>query len=211
MRWRAPSGPPTASRLLATLLLLACAWGAARQALGDFIGLAPASRLERLQRGDVPATGAELAAIRAGLSRARWIDPSNPYLSEYLARTALLQAGARGTNSAARRDALGAALADYRQALLLRPNSGYLWAGEMLALDRLDRAGAPLPPQAAAALRSDLARAVRLAPWEKPVLDEVMEVGIPRAHSLDAAQRAALMLAAQHIVLLGIVANEQHP
>ena len=190
-------------RIAASLVLLLFAAWAGRQALGNFLQLAPADYIDRVLAGRAPALPAQLALARAQLERACRIDPGNPYAWEYLAQTALLVARQPHADvTAALRDAEN----DYRRALVLRPNSGYLQAGDMTSLYLLSRETALTAPQARR-MHDAMIAAVRMAPWEKQVLSQVMDVAIGERASLDAGQRAALQIAAQHLILLGGVAR----
>lgn len=190
-------------RIVASLILLLFAAWAGRQALGSFLQLAPADYIDRVLAGQAPALPAQLALARAQLERARSVDPDNPYVWEYLAQTALIVARQPHADVAA---ALRDAQDDYRRASALRPNSGYLKAGEMTSLYLLSRQTA-LTASQSRRMRDAMIAAVRMAPWEKQVLAQVMDVALGERAHLDPGQRAALQEAAQHLILLGGVAR----
>ncbi len=66
---------------------------------------------------------------------------------------------------------------------------------------------ATLTPAQAQRLRDTMIAAVRMAPWERQVLSQVMDVAIGEPSNLEPGQRAALQVAAQHLVLLCNVAR----
>jgi tetratricopeptide (TPR) repeat protein len=186
-------------RLLLSALLLGFAWVAGRQALGNYLALAPRAYLADAQLPGAKPAAADLDTAIAQLRRAGAVDPSDPDVAAGLGQARLLLAAqAAGAQRLARVDA---ALADYRRATVLRPNSPYLWAALMSALYARSRLQ-PLDHAQAAELAQALRRAVRLGPWEPDVLLEVISVGPAVYAGLDARARVALQLAAQHALAL---------
>ena len=190
-------------RLAASLILLLFAAWAGRQALGDFLQLAPANTIDRILASTQPLRAPELTQARAELVRAASVDPRNPYAWEYLAQSSLLAARLPQANVSS---VLLEAADEYHRAIGLRPNSGYLQAGEMTALYLLSRRQ-PLTEPQARRLRVAMIAAVRMAPWERQVLSQVLDVALGEGSNLNPGQRAALQVAAQHLMLLGSVAH----
>ena len=186
-------------RLLLSVLLLGIAWLAGRQALGNYLALAPLAYLHDAQLPGAKPARADLDAALVQLRRAGAVVPSDPDVAAGLGQARLLLAAhAAGAQRLALVDA---ALADYRRATVLRPNSPYLWSALMSALYARGRLQ-PLDHAQTAELAQALRRAVRLGPWEPDVLLEVVNVGPAVYAGLDARARAALQLAAQHALAL---------
>ena len=186
-------------RLLLSVLLLGLARLAGRQALGNYLALAPLAYLHDAQLPGAKPVRADLDVAVAQLRRAGAVDPGDPDIAAGLGQTRLLLAAQ--TTGAPRLALLDAALRDYRRATALRPNSPYLWAALMSTLYARARLQ-PLSPSQGAELAQALRRAVRLGPWEPDVLLEVVSVGPAVYAVLDASARAALQLAAQHALAL---------
>ena len=186
-------------RLLLSALLLGFAWVAGRQALGNYLALAPRAYLADAQLPGAKPAAADLGTAIAQLQRAGAVDPSDPDVAAGLGQARLLLAAQAA--GAQRLGLIDAALADYRRATTLRPNSPYLWAALMSALYARSRLQ-PLDHAQTAELAQALRRAVRLGPWEPDVLLEVVNVGPAVYAALDARARAALQLAAQHALAL---------
>ncbi|OIQ89963.1 hypothetical protein GALL_281560 [mine drainage metagenome] len=186
-------------RLLLSALLLGFAWIAGRQALGNYLALAPRAYLADAQLPGAKPAVPDLDTAIAQLQRAGAVDPTDPDVAAGLGQARLLLAAQ--AVGAQRLALLDAALADYRRATALRPNSPYLWAALMSALYTRGRLQ-PLDRAQAAELAQALRRAVRLGPWEPDVLLEVVSVGPAVYAKLDARSRAALQLAAQHALAL---------
>lgn len=186
-------------RLLASAVLVGFAWIAGRQALGGFLALAPSAYLADAQLPTARPRRADLEQAIAELRLAGAVDPRNPQVQAGLGQATLLLA--RQAAGARRLRLVDAALAHYRSALALRPDSPYLWAALMTALD-LRGALQPLAAAQRAELSQAMSRAVRLGPWEPDVLQQVVDVGPRRFAALTPAARHALEQAAQHTVAL---------
>ena len=186
-------------RVLASAVLLGFAWVAGRQALGSFLALAPSAYLARAQLPGAHPARADLLRAMAQFRRAGAIDPRNPQVPAGMGQASLLLA--RQATGAQRLRRIDAALADYRAALALRPDSPYLWAAVMSTLDARE-AVQPLGAAGLAELSHALRLAVRLGPWEPDVLQQVVDVGPRRYAALSPAARRALEQAAQHSVAL---------
>ena len=186
-------------RLLLSALLLGFVWVAGRQALGNYLALAPRAYLADAQLPGAKPAAADLDTAIAQLQRAGAVDPSDPDVAAGLGQARLLLAAQAA--GAQRLGLIDAALADYRRATTLRPNSPYLWAALMSALYARSRLQ-PLDHAQTAELAQALRRAVRLGPWEPDVLLEVVNVGPAVYAGLDARARVALQLAAQHALAL---------
>ncbi len=188
-----------ALRLAATETLLGFVWIAGRQALGNYLALAPRAYLARAQEPSAHPARADLEQAIAELRRAGAVDPRNPQVPAGIGQATLLLA--LQSDGAQRLRLLDAALGDYHSALALRPNSPYLWAALMSTLG----ARAAVQPLGAAELAEfslAMSRAVRLGPWEPDVLQQVIEIG-PRSYAgLTPDARRALEVAAQHTVAL---------
>jgi tetratricopeptide (TPR) repeat protein len=195
VRWVRRNG----RRLLLSALLLGFAWIAGRQALGNYLALAPRAYLADAQLPGAKPAVADLDTAVAQLQRAAAVDPSDPDVAAGLGQARLLLAAqASGPGRLALVDV---ALRDYRRATALRPNSPYLWAALMSAWYARSRLQ-PLDRAQAGALAQALRRAVRLGPWEPDVLLEVVSVGPTVYAALDPGARAALQIAAQHAMSL---------
>lgn len=179
------------------VLLFFLAW-AERPALGDFLRLEPTADIDAMKAGNVPFSLDNLARDDERLALVARIDPTNPVVPEYQAQIALIQARVARLDPLQSAGYLALALDDYRHALALRPNSGYLWAGRMTAASALSQAqDIPVPALRAEALQA-MVHAVTLAPWEDAVLREVVSTGHDIGLPLTAEQQAALALATQH-------------
>ena len=186
-------------RLLLSALLLGFAWIAGRQALGNYLALAPRAYLADAQLPGAKPAVADLDTAVAQLQRAAAVDPSDPDVAAGLGQARLLLAAQ--ASGPARLVLVDAALRDYRRATVLRPNSPYLWAALMSAWYARSRLQ-PLDHAQAGELAQALRRAVRLGPWEPDVLLEVVSVGPAVYAALDPGARAALQVAAQHAMSL---------
>ncbi len=186
-------------RLLLSALLLGFVWFAGRQALGNYLALAPRAYLADAQLPGAKPARADLDAAVVQLQRAGAVDPGDPDIAAGLGQARLLLAAQ--VAGAPRLALLDAALRDYRRATALRPNSPYLWAALMSTLYARGKLQ-PLSRAQGAELAQALRRAVRLGPWEPDVLLEVISVGPAAYAALDARARAALQLAAQHALTL---------
>ncbi len=190
--------------VLAAGLLGFLGW-AERPALGDFMRLEPTTDIDAMKIGKIPFSFERLDRDDERLALAARIDPSNPEVPEYQAQIALIRARVARLDPLQSAGYLVLALKDYRHALTLRPNSGYLWAGRMttaVALLQVD-------PSADPALRTEalesLRRAVTLAPWEDTVLREVVAAGSALgAASMTPAQHDAWEQARRHLAQHGM-------
>ena len=180
-----------------------------RTGIADFLRLEPCAYLDSIQVSPKPPDPARVEAARDRLAFARKFDPDNPIIQEYLGVVHFRLAVAAVNDLPRRISYLEAARDAYKQALALRPNSGYLWAGMAAVSGALLESRPPTSSELSGSADGDLrdlkralAYATRLAPWEPVVLSNVIKIGKlhysalgPEVRRLvdDAVRRASVM------------------
>jgi len=111
-----------------------------------------------------------LAAAIASLRQALVLEPSNPLYVEQTARLQELRALQMRRGDPAANETLQLSLAQYRDAVLMRPGSPYVWASIAMLKARLDLLDFEF--------YRALERAGRLGPWEPQVQIAMIDVGL---------------------------------
>ena len=180
--------PSERQRLLLRLVFAAAivfaAFELSRTGIADFLRLEPCAYLDRVQASGNRPDPARLAAARDRLVLAQKFDPDNPIIQEYLGIVYFHQAVIAVNDLPVRIGYLETAREYYKKALVLRPNSGYLWAG-MASISGALLESRPSKSSVGAGgaandlrdLKQSLAYATRLAPWEPAVLSNIVKVG----------------------------------
>ncbi len=179
--------------------------------VADFVRLAPTALLDGAYfDASTPAPEA-LAQARDQLEQAARIDPANPAPWEYLGVVYLHRARVAADDSVLRVALLDAAADDFARALSLRSNSGTLWAAVVTTRGALLESRQPASPQDLRLRQQDLQllqealqHAVELAPWQPPVLEAAIRVGVLHEPELGADARALVARAIEHGCRMGL-------
>lgn len=199
-----------------TVLLLAVVFFIGRVGLADFLRLESTSYIDKVNEGQVRLSMERLEKSRQRLLLAGRIDADNPVIPEYLAQIAYIRASYSDANKELQRGYLNEALTQYQLALRLRPNSGYLWAGEMAVIHLLMSSdevagaeGAPMIPATSAPqwkqMMVAMKHAIQLAPWEPGVLTQVVAVGNKYYPVLGSGEKQLFDSAKRNAGSLGLV------
>ena len=182
-------------KVVFTLLLLPAMIYLTRAGIADFLRLEPCAYLEAVQLGTVPLDPAGLASSRERLLLARSWDAGNPIIPEFLGQIVLMRTQLAGFSPRLQMIFLNEAIDDFQTAILLRPNSAYLWAARMsagsmmiAANERLERNDA-LVEHELSAIKFALRRAGELGPWEPSVLQQMVRVGTLHYMALSPEER----------------------
>jgi len=170
---------------LAAVALMACiVWRAFCIGCADFLAQdAQFSVNSRLERG-LPLDAATLEGASELLERAIDWNPDNSSAHENLALVNRMRLGLPKLTLVERDDALNKALAHSLRAAALRPTSGYTYS--LVAIIKQQRG------ERDAIFHKALRQAVRYAPWEPGVQDNVIEAGSRAWDALDGAEREAI-------------------
>ena len=156
--------------LLAAALLVAGMYTAALRGLAD----AHYTSARLTLSAGTPAGGAPrtdvLAPALASMRQALLLEPSNPHFVEQSARLQELRALGRPPYDPAMLDGVWQALAQFREAAVMRPGSPYVWASIAMLKVRLKDMDAEF--------FGALERAGRLGPWEPQVQIAMIDVGL---------------------------------
>lgn len=162
--------------LLFFLASLALRWG-----LADIYAFDARSRFQSRLGPKAGPAEADWQAAEQSLRRALALEPDHPDHLDLMARLLELRAMNDGMGKEERVEARQQALADYRQAVALRPAWPYSWAGLMQA--KL------MAGEIDGEMRRALRQAVELGPWEPAVQLMVAEAGFSAWKHLDAGLR----------------------
>lgn len=173
-----------------------------RLGLADFMRLQPGAYLDAIRSSNLRPSHSELEQARKRLVVARRLDPANPVIEEYLGQAAFYDAALAGPQGDAQQCYLAEALQRYRQAIRLRPNSGYLWASLMLT--RYAMLGGHPAAEQLGELAEAMRHAAQLAPWEPGVVEQIVWVGVPLYRELPAQERGLVDAAIARARVLGI-------
>lgn len=197
-----------------TLMLLVVVVFIGRVGVADFLRLEATTYVDKFNEGRVRPSMERLAKARERLLLARRVDPNNPIIPEYLAQISYIRAAHSSMDKESQRGYLNDALREYQQALALRPNSGYLWAGEMTVIHLLmtldeHAEDQPIIPTAGDSqwrqLVLAMGHAIQLAPWEPGVLRQVLVVGNRYYPALSRDERQLFDFAKRNAVNLKLV------
>ena len=171
-------------KIALTILILSGMVWLARAGVADFIRLRPCAYIDGLAGGTVAFDPVELDNSRRLLLLARSWDPANPVIPEYLGQIDFRLAGLVAFSPAMQATFLRKVIADYDDAIALRPNSAYLWAARMTAGSRLLQvkvlANEPVDETELKRISLALERAAILDPWNPSVLQQIVDVGALR-------------------------------
>jgi hypothetical protein len=154
-----------------------------RTGIADFLRLEPCAYIDFVQSTARRPDPALLGRARDRLELARSVDPDNPVIHEYLAVVYVHRAKLVANDLPLHMAYLERADGDYVEALTLRPNSAYVWAGlavvrGALLVARTRRGdGAPGLAQQRLALQYAMRRAMALAAYEPAVLTSMTSLG----------------------------------
>lgn len=183
-------------KIAVSLLLIAGLVYLIKVGVADFLRLGPCAYVEAVQKKQLRLDPVELLSSRERLLFARSWDRSNPIILEYLGQIAYMRAQMVSLSPSLQATFLHEAIADFDDAIVLRPNSAYLWADRMTAGSMLLEANVRLPaPDTALNAREfsiavqAMHRAERLGPWEPKVLIQILRVGELHYDELSSADR----------------------
>lgn len=202
-------------RWLLTAGIAFLAFELSRAGIADFLRLEPSAYLDSVQVSAKRPDPARLGAARDRLVLAREFDPDNPIIPEYLGIVYFHRANIVSGDQPLRIGYLETARDYYETALALRPNSGYLWAGMMairgaLLDSRQSESTYPIDDAGRAGLDDlrglgqALRHAIRLAPWEAPVLNVVVRTGMLHYKALAPEERGMVDAAVRRAKELGL-------
>lgn len=197
-------------KILFTFVLLCALFWLARVGIADFMRLAPSVYIEEIQKGKTRPSAPELTVARNKLLAARAWDAGNPLIPEYLGQIAIIRAQMIFLSPLLQAKLFREAIADFDDAIALRPNSAYLWADRMTAgsllLEVNEKTGpdTQLAQQALSKIGIALKRASELGPWEPKVLTQVVRVGKLRYDAFTPETRACVDAAVVRADKLGI-------
>ncbi|HWI14712.1 MAG TPA: hypothetical protein VNT02_10695 [Burkholderiales bacterium] len=177
--------------LVAALAATVIALELARAGIADFLRLEPCAYLDLVQASGRRPDPALLGKAKDRLELARRIDPDNPVVREYLAVVYVHRARLVAHDLPLHIGYLERAESDYRDALVLRPNSPYLWAGlvvvrgGLLAARMQRHDGAGEVAQQRADFQSALRRAISMSAYEPAALEAIVRTAAPLRDTLD--------------------------
>jgi hypothetical protein len=186
-------------KLLFTLLLVSGMVYLAKIGVADFLRLEPTAYVEDVQKGIERPGAARLLEARDRLLSARSWDMGNPLIPEYLGQIAIIRAQLISLSPMLQEKLFREAVEDFDAALLLRPNSAYLWADRMTAGSLLleanekTTADTKLVEQELPVISIAMRHATDLGPWEPKVLAQVVRVGRLRYESFSDETRALVV------------------
>lgn len=168
-------------KVVLTLLVLASIYWLIRVGVADFIRLRPCAYIDGLGKRSAQLDPVTLDQSRALLLLARTWDPENPVVPEYLAQTDFILAQMLNFSPAMQAVFVRKAIVNFDLAIMLRPNSAYLWAARMTTGDWLlqlnSKLALPVDRVELARVELSLKRAAVLDPWNPLVLRQVVTVG----------------------------------
>lgn len=197
-------------KILFTLLLLPASVYLARAGIADFLRLEPCAYLEAVKNGKERLVPARLMVARERLLLARSWDAGNPLIPEYLGQIAVIRAQLISLSPALQGDFFREAIADFDEAIALRPNSAILWADRVTAGSALLEANARAVRDAQLVeaemplLSFAFRRACELGPWEPEALSQLMRVGALRHQEFSPEMREVVEAAIVRARKLGL-------
>jgi len=193
-----------------TLLILPAMIYMAKLGVADFLKLAPCAYVEAVQLGKVPLDPVLLADAKARLLLARSWDASNPVVPEFLGQIALMRFHMTDFSPRVQMVFLREAASEFDKAIVLRPNSSYLWAARMttgnflIVTDEQVGRDPALKARETSQLKLAMRHAADLGPWEKPVLSQIVKVGTLRYGELSSIERLLVDRAVERAKVLGL-------
>ncbi len=184
-----------------------------RLGVADFMRLEPAAYLDAIRASNARPSPDKLAEARDRLLAARTLDPENPIIPEYLGQVSFYQAMLASADARSQKEFFLDALVNYEAAIMIRPNSGYLWASLMLTRQALlDLAHVTdMSTNTSVAANYDatgvvdaMRHAAQLAPWEPGIVEQIIWVGTKHYGELSAADRAIVDGASERAGKLGL-------
>lgn len=191
MSARRHAGRPHKLAVALALVVTMVAFDLGRTGVADFLRLEPCAYLDFVQATGRRPDPAMLGRARDRLELAQTVDPDNPVIHEYLGVVYVHRAKLVANDLPLHVAYLERADADYVQALALRSNSAYLWAGLAVVRGallgaRTRRADAAVAlAQQRAALQYAMRRAMALAAYEPAVLASMANIGASLRAVLD--------------------------
>lgn len=179
------------------LLLLGCGY-LARVGIADFLRLEPCAYIDAVKDGKIRPGYQSLLDAQARLELAQSWDAKNPVIPEYLGQVAVVRAQLVWLSPTMQVEFFHAAIAAFDRAIVLRPNSSFLWAARMSAGSALLEANARAKQDTdkisveMAILNTAFLRAAELGPWEPKVLMQQVKVGAFRYQEFSPEMRAAV-------------------
>lgn len=170
-------------KIAITLLIVPLLVYMARVGVADFLRLAPCAYVEAVQKGGARLQPVELLKSRDQLLLARKWDPDNPLIPEFLGQIAVMRAQLAFFSPRLQMLFLNEAIDEFDRAIILRPNSAFLWASRMTTGDFVLETNARLAMDDAlikrelSVLSVAIRRADTLAPWNPPILKQLVRVG----------------------------------
>lgn len=201
-------------KLVLTLMMVGVVAFIGRIGLADFLRLEATTYVDKFNEGRVRPSMERLAKARERLLLARRMDSGNPIIPEYLAQISYIRAAHSSIDKELQQGYLNDALREYQQALSLRPNSGYLWAGEMTVIHLLMTLDEPAENQLIMPTAGDpqwrqlvraMGHSIQLSPWEPGVLRQVVAVGSRYYPALAVEERQLFDSAKRNAELLKLV------
>jgi len=167
--------------------LLAVAYRAGERGLADVVAQEPRYAIDRWRAGKLAPDMIKLNTMQAELHKARNLDPGNPNLLEDMGRFHAARVERGQAYDTEVRVTRQQALAWFRQALELRPTSGYAWVNVALMKFRLGE----VDQEFSKSLQQTLHR----SPWEPRVQLIAIELGLASWQALSDSTRQTLRAA----------------
>ncbi len=185
-----------------------------RIGLADFMRLESGAYLDAVRVANARPSPVKLAEARERLLDARKLDPGNPIIPEYLGQISFYRGALSFSDAQLQQEYFMDALENYEAAIMLRPNSGYLWASLMLTRQALLAPSlrvSEFPKRTALAgdreisgVADAMRHAAQLAPWEPGIIEQIIWVGTRHYAELSEQDRVIVDSASAKAKILGL-------